>query len=245
MARSRRTIGVAAGAVVALCVAAFAGWWFLLHDDAPPEADIDAAGETLDEAATTGTGDAGDAGVDGTWTVDQSVGSFADFTGTWAGYRFDEELAGIGANTAVGRTPDVTGTMTVADGSVTAVDVEVDLTTLDSDSDRRDGALRSRGLESDRFPTATFSLTEPVALPARLTDGGPATLTATGELTIHGVTDEAAIELQAELQGDAAVVVGSAPIALDDFGIDPPTGFSVLSISGDGTFEFQLFFSKG
>jgi polyisoprenoid-binding protein YceI len=245
MARSRRTIGVAAGAVVALGVAAFAGWWFLLRDDAPPEADIDAAGETLDEAATTGTGDAGDAGVDGTWTVDQSVGSFADFTGTWAGYRFDEELAGIGANTAVGRTPDVTGTMTVADGSVTAVDVEVDLTTLDSDSDRRDGALRSRGLESDRFPTATFSLTEPVALPAGLTDGGPATLTATGELTIHGVTDEATIELQAELQGDAAVVVGSAPIALDDFGIDPPTGFSVLSISGDGTFEFQLFFSKG
>lgn len=245
MARSRRTIGVAAGAVVALGVAAFAGWWFLLRDDAPPEADIDAAGETLDETATTATGDAGDSGVDGTWIVDQSVGSFADFTGTWAGYRFDEELAGIGANTAVGRTPDVTGTMTVTDGAVTAVDVEVDLTTLDSDSDRRDAALRSRGLESDRFPTATFRLSEPVTLPPGLTDGERATATATGELTIHGVTDEATIELQAELQGDAAVVVGSAPIALADFGIDPPTGFSVLSISGDGTFEFQLFFSKG
>ena len=88
----------------------------------------------------------------------------ADFTSTLAGYRFDEELVSIGANTAVGRTPDVTGTMTVAGGAVTAVDVEVDLTTLDSDSDRRDGALRTRGLESDRFPTATFRLTEPVAL---------------------------------------------------------------------------------
>ena len=121
----------------------------------------------------------------------------------------------------------------------------VDLTTLDSDSDRRDGALQTRGLESDRFPTATFRLTEPVALSTGLTDGERAAVSATGELTIHGVTNEATIELQAELQGDAAVVVGSAPIALADYGIDPPTGLSVLSISGDGTFEFQLFFSKG
>jgi polyisoprenoid-binding protein YceI len=245
MARSGRTFGIVAGVVV-LGVAALAGWWFLLRDDAPPEADIDAAGETLDEAATPGNGDASSgeaAAVDGTWPVDQSVGSFADFSGTWAGYRFDEELVGIGGNTAVGRTPDVTGTMTVADGAVTAVDVEVDLTTLDSD--RRDGALRTRGLESDRFPTATFRLTEPVTLPPGLTDGERAPVAATGELTIHGVTNEATIELQAELQGDAAVVVGSAPIALADHGIDPPTGLSVLSISGDGAFEFQLFFSKG
>jgi polyisoprenoid-binding protein YceI len=251
MARSRRTIGIASGVVLILGAAAFAGWWFLVRDDAPPEADIDSAGETLDEAATPGTGDASsdgsaeDVGVDGTWTVDQSVGSFDDFTSTWAGYRFNEELISIGANAAVGRTPDVSGTMTVADTEVTAVDVEVDLTTLDSDSDRRDGALRMRGLESDRFPTATFTLAEPVALPAGLTDGERATLSATGELTIHGVTNETAIELQAELQGDAAVVVGSAPVVLADYGIDPPTGFSVLSISGDGTFEFQLFFSTG
>ena len=251
MARSRRTIGVAAAAVVVLAAAAFAGWWFLLRDDAPPAADIDTAGATLDEAATPGTGDAssdgttGDAGVDGTWTVDQSVGSFADFTSSWAGYRFDEELVSIGGNTAVGRTPDVTGSMTVADDEVTTVDVEVDLTTLDSDSDRRDGAMRTRGLETDRFPTATFRLTEPLALPVGLTGGERATESATGELTIHGVTNETTIQLQAELQGDATVVVGSAPVALADYGIDPPTGLAVLSISGDGTFEFQIFFSRG
>ena len=80
MARSRRTIGVAAGAVVVLGVAAFAGWWFLLRDDAPPEADIDAAGETLDEAATSGSGDASSdgttegAGVDGTARARQRRG---------------------------------------------------------------------------------------------------------------------------------------------------------------------------
>ena len=34
-------------------------------------------------------------------------------------------------------------------------------------------------------------------------------------------------------------------MTLADFGIDPPTGFSVLSIKDQGTFEFQIFFTKG
>lgn len=249
MLRPRRMIFGLATAVVLLGAGAFAGWWFLIRDDAPPEVDINTAGEALDEAGGSATGrgpaDGSDAGnVEGAWAVDQSVGSFADFSGTWAGYRFEEELAGIGTSTAVGRTPDVTGTMTVTGDQVTAVDVGVDLRTLASDSDRRDSALRTRGLESDRFPTATFTLTEPVALPPRLADGERATASATGELTIHGTTNEVTIELQAEARGDVTVVVGSAPVALSDYGIDPPTGFSVLSIEETGTFEFQLFFTK-
>ena len=50
MAGSRRTLGIVAGvAVLVVAVAGFAGWWFLIRDDAPPEADIGTAGETLDE----------------------------------------------------------------------------------------------------------------------------------------------------------------------------------------------------
>lgn len=242
---------MAVGVVAALAVAAFAGWWFLFRDDSPPAADIETARETLDESAGSAAGEGAPDGsstggaVEGTWTVDPSVGSFEDFSGTWAGYRFQEELATIGTNTAVGRTPDVSGTMSVTGEGVTAVDVEVDLTTLESDSGRRDGALRTRGLESDRFPTATFTLTEPITLPVGLTDGEPVTLSATGELTIHGVTNEVTLDLDAELQGDNAVVVGSAPVLLADYAIDPPTGLSVLSIADEGTFEFQLFFSRG
>ncbi|HET6949515.1 MAG TPA: YceI family protein [Acidimicrobiales bacterium] len=245
MALARRRLGLAAGAVVVVLLAAgFGGWWFLLRDDAPKAASIEAAGETLDEAAASGGDPGGDVDVEGAWTVDSSIGSFDDFSGTWAGYRADEELASVGATTAVGRTPNVSGTMTVVGDEVTAVAVEVDLTTLKSDKGQRDNALRGRGLQTDQFPTATFSLTEPLALPDGLGSGADLPATGTGDLTIHGVTRSVTVEMTTTLQGGTAAVVGSAPVKLSDFGIEAPTGFSVLSIKDDATFEFQIFFTK-
>ena len=136
--------------------------------------------------------------------------------------------------------------MTVAGDEVTAVDVEVDLTTLQSDSGTRDGALRSRGLESDEFPTATFSLTEPLALPAGAADGERGL--GRGHRRPHDPRRDAA----GHRHGRGPAVgrprrwsSGQAPVLLADFGIEPPTGFSVLSIKDEGTFEFQIFFTKG
>ena len=245
MARSRRTLLIGAGAlVVVLAIVGFAGWWFLIRDDAPEEASIDDASQTLDES-----GSGSESGsLEGTWQVDDSIGTFdydaEDFSGTWAGYRFDEELGGVGANTAVGRTPDVTGTMTVDGDQVTAVDVEVDMTTLQSDEDRRDNAIRSRGLETDSFPTGSFRLTEPLALPEGVETGERVSTSATGELTLHGVTNPVTLEVEAELRGDSAVIVGNAPVAMSDFDIEPPTNAFVLSVNDEGTFEFQVFFSR-
>jgi polyisoprenoid-binding protein YceI len=250
MARSRRTLLIGAGGlVVVLAIVAFAGWWFLIRDDAPDEASIDDASQTLDESGSgSDSGSADAASLEGTWQVDDSIGSFdyaaEDFSGTWAGYRFDEELGGIGANTAVGRTPEVTGTMTVEGDQVTAAEVEVDMTTLQSDEDRRDNAIKSRGLETDSFPTGTFRLTEPLALPDGVESGERVSTSATGELTLHGVTNPVTLEVEAELRGDSAVIVGNAPVAMSDFDIEPPTNAFVLSVNDEGTFEFQVFFSR-
>jgi polyisoprenoid-binding protein YceI len=240
MARSRKTVGILAGVtVLVLAIVGFGAWWFFIRDDAPERASLASAQETLDETS----GDSADpAAVDGNWNVDTTVGSFSDFSGTWAGYRVSEQLASIGANTAVGRTPDVSGSMTVEGDQVTAVDVDVNLATLQSDSGQRDAAIRGRGLQSDQFPTATFKLTEPLTLPDEV--GDSITATATGELTLHGVTQPVTVEVQADVSGSTAAVVGQAPIVLGDYGIEAPTGFSVLSIDENGTFEFQIFFTK-
>ena len=53
------------------------------------------------------------AGIEGAWTVDTETGEF-DYetaTGTFAGFRIQEELASIGSTTAVGRTGDVSGSI--------------------------------------------------------------------------------------------------------------------------------------
>src|SRR4051794_27733811 len=109
---------VALAAVLAVVVAGGAVWYFVFRDDAPAEVSLDRAAKSLDDeqsgtTATSGGTQSSGSGLDGTWTVDPSIGSFSDFSSSYAGFRVQEQLVGIGAKTAVGRTPKVTGTMTV------------------------------------------------------------------------------------------------------------------------------------
>lgn len=126
-----------------------------------PASDVPAASEP---AATSG---AGDGDVAGTWTVAE---------GTVAGYRVREQLANLPAETdAVGRTDDVTGSITLVaagDGAqLTEGSITVDTTTIASDEDRRDNRMRSEGLQTDQFPTATFVITQPIDIPASALGG--------------------------------------------------------------------------
>jgi polyisoprenoid-binding protein YceI len=186
----------------------------------------------------------GAAGLDGTWSIDTSVGSFADFSSSWVGYRVDETLAGNRANTAVGRTPDVTGTLALAGATITSVEVTADLTSLRSDDQRRDGQLQRQGIETGQFPQATFKLTTPIKLGSAPADVQTITATANGELTLHGVTKAVQVPIQARLSGDLVTVAGSIPIQFADYAIEPPTSFVVLSVEEHGTMEFQLHFRR-
>ena len=183
-------------------------------------------------------------GVDGTWQVDTSIGSFADFTNSFVGYRVQEELASIGATTAVGRTPEVTGSLTISGTTVTAVEVTADLTALQSDERNRDRQLNRQGIETGTFPTATFVLTSPIELGSIPADGTAIEAVATGDLTLHGVTNSVQVALQAKLSGDTIIVTGSLPIVFADYDIAKPTSFNVLTIADEGIMELQLFFSR-
>jgi len=196
-------------------------------------------------AGTGGTSGASTTGLDGTWKVDPSVGSFSDFSGSFVGYRVQEELANVGAATAVGRTPDVTGSVTFAGTTVTAADFTANLTTLQSDKPQRDGQLQRQALETNTYPSATFKLTQPIDLGSVPADGQVVQATATGDLTIHGVTKSVQIPIQARLSGDVVTVTGSTTIVFADYGMSRPQSFMVLSIADHGIMEFQLQFTKG
>jgi polyisoprenoid-binding protein YceI len=248
-------------AILGLAAAAAAGAWYLFgRPAAPAEVGLGAlatatattsavpGGSASPDASPTATGPAASEpasdSLDGTWSVDASVGSFDDFSGSFVGYRVQEQLVGIGGATAVGRTPDVTGNLTFAGTVVTAVEITADLTTLQSDSSMRDGQLGRQGLETDQFPNATFVLATPVELAGAPVEGETTTATATGDLTLHGVTNRVEVELETRLQGGIVTVVGSLPIAFGDYGMTAPESMRVLSIDEDGTMEFQLHFVK-
>ena len=266
---SSRRGPVAAIAIVVLLVSAGAGLWYLFLrpagpapvslGSAPPAtpAATEAAAATQDPAASdaatadptaatpgesaAATGD----GISGTWTVDPSVGSFSDFSGSFVGYRVKETLASIGATEAVGRTPDVTGSVTIDGTTITAASFLANLQGLQSDDDRRDGQLRRQALETQEFPEASFTLTGPVDLGSVPADGATVDLTATGDLTLHGQTRSVQVPLQARLAGDVVTIAGSLPIVFADYGIEPPSSMIVLSVEDNGVMEVQLQLTRG
>jgi polyisoprenoid-binding protein YceI len=258
--RSSTQLRVLAGlvAVVVLGAAAYGGWYLFLRPAGPPPVDLaalppvsaapatQAAGASsapgVDASPSAAAAPSAAAGLDGTWTVDTSIGSGS--TGSFVGYRVQETLAGIGANTAVGRTSSVTGSFTVQGTTITAATISADLTGLQSDDARRDGQLRNRGLETSTFPDASFTLSQPADLGAIPAEGQIVKVTARGQLTLHGQTTSVEIPLEARLSGGVIAVTGSLAIAFADYGIQAPTSFIALSVEDHGTMELQLMFTK-
>ena len=169
----------------------------------------------------------------GTWTLSGQGTSFV-------GYRIGEELANIGTTTAVGRTSDIEATLDFDGVMITSVTIVADLRTLTSDQSFRDGALRTRGIETDTYPFATFVLVQPIPIAALPAGEETLNVTVDGTLDLHGVTNPVSIGLQGQLVDGLVVVVGSTEIALADYDIEPPTGFRVLSIDDVGIMEFQI-----
>jgi polyisoprenoid-binding protein YceI len=251
---SRRSPTFLLGAgVTALAGLAAAGGlaYLFLRGAAPPPVGVGSAAPRASQAASSigalPTGAAatlGAGGLAGTWTIDASIGSFDDFSSSFVGYRVDETFADNRANTAVGRTSDVAGTLVLEGTSITSVEVTANLQALESDDDRRDGQLERQAIQTGQFPESTFRLTSPIDLGSLPADGETVTATAIGELLLHGVTRTVEVPIQARLSGDVVTVTGSIEIQFADYDIERPTSFLVLSIEDHGIMEFQLRFRR-
>ena len=226
---------------VLVLVVALGGGYLLFTSrtsDSPPPAALDPAPSTTTGQATGTTQADGAASPDGTWQVSDDGRSFV-------GYRVREQLASLPSpNEAVGRSTAVTGTMQVAGDTVESVTIEADLTQLTSDEPRRDNAIRERGLESARYPTATLELAEPIKLASTPAEGEQVQGEGTGRLTVHGVTREVDLSVQGRWNGSTIQVVGQLPVKMSDFQIEPPRFGPVVSIEDSLNVDFSLVFER-
>lgn len=186
--------------------------------------------------------------LDGGWSVDPGLGTFdfgaGDFSGSWAGYRFQARGAtGAVGYTWVGRTPDVTGSFAIAGTAVTDLRVEVDLRTLESADPVADAAVRG-ALDADEHPMGTFVLTSPLDLGSLPAAGEDVELRLAGDLSIRGVARPAVVEAHAAVHGDVIAAVASHTVAWADFGVEPPATGQSGSASPYLTLETQLFFTR-
>jgi polyisoprenoid-binding protein YceI len=226
------------GPIVVLLLAGLTVWYFTFRDTSAPTASLDAV--TADASGPAGPTEPGSASANGTWKVQPGSGVFV-------GYRINETMIPArNVRTVNGRTNGVDGTLTLAGDTATQVTINADVTKLDSGEPLREKVLDGVGLETGKFPTATFSLREPLTLPTTPTSGSVIAVTAKGNLTAHGVTHPLDVPLKAMWDGNqikVATADAGAPFAMADWGIQLPK----VPVSDDddhGTLELQLRFLR-
>lgn len=178
--------------------------------------------------------------VDGTWKPGpESV----------VGYRVRERLARLPASSdAVGRTGAVTGSVTLKRQGemIVASDTNftADLTQLKSDEARRDNRIRTVGLETDRFPSASFVAAAPIELPAMALSGAVTKVEALADLTIHGATRRVRMPLEVKANGSQIEVVGTLTFPFGDFAVTAPNVGGIVTVESNPTLELRLVLTR-
>jgi len=157
-------------------------------------------------------------------------------------------LEGNRFNVAVGTTSAVRGEIVVdwsnprnsRIGTIT-----IDISQFRSDSQRRDNFIRTRSLESTRFPTAEFSPTAIQGLPATYTDGQEIALQVTGNLKIRDVVRPTTFATTIKIAGAQLTGTATTTIKMTDFGFDPPSIAGILRTENEAKLEFRIIARAG
>ena len=153
--RKRMALLVLSG-VATLIVAVFLLVYFVIFPTSSPKP-FKLASTPTNPADTTSSATASTGGESGRWIV---------ASGSQAGYRVREKLAFLPAQSdAVGRTSSITGAAQLSESgrtiTITSASFNVAVNTLTSDRSMRDEKIHEIGLESNRYPTATFVMLSP------------------------------------------------------------------------------------
>jgi polyisoprenoid-binding protein YceI len=225
-------------AIAGLVVLGAAGPFVYIHffnGSTPAKLSLSTPASSAGTPASTATANTAAVGpVAGTWTVG---------SGSIVGYRVNEVLLGQSA-TAVGRTSDVAGHLTIAGTTVTAGAFSVPMATVHSDKSQRDAQFDGRIMNVSQYPTGTFTLTSPIDLAPLPSGGVIKDYTAHGRLTLHGTTRAVTFTLTAERKGSQIEVSGDIPVLFSDYNIQNPSFGSFVTTQDHGLLEFLLVFNR-
>ncbi|WP_372594361.1 YceI family protein [Actinotalea sp.] len=165
--------------------------------------------------------------LDGVWQVAE---------GSQAGYRVGETRDQSAQ--VVGRTEDVSGSVTITGTDLTATTVVVQTATITTDQASRDAFFR-RALDTTTYPEARFVFTGSVDVAALSTATEPVAVEVPGTLTIRDTSLEVTASIQVQRTTDGLEAVGEIGIGLTELGITVPTG-TFVTVDDLGSVEFRL-----
>jgi polyisoprenoid-binding protein YceI len=159
-------------------------------------------------------------------------------------YRVREQLVQRDLpNDAIGRTSEITGGIGVgANGAIIPAESKfvVNVGSLKSDRDMRDGYVRRRVLEADQYSTVEFTPTAIRGLPKKLPTSGSHTFDIIGNLTVHGVTKPTTWKVTAALNNGQVTGSASTLFSFADFGLQQPRVPVLLSVEDTIRLEYDF-----
>ncbi len=172
-------------------------------------------------------------------------GRWSVTTGSEAGYRVREKLGFLPAQSdAVGRTSSITGAAALTESkgtiTITTASFDVAVNTLKSDRSMRDEKIHEIGLESNRYPTATFVLSTPVTLTKSAVTGRVTRISVAGVFNIHGTSKRETLPVEFSLMGSTLEAAGSLTFPWSEFGMTAPSVGGFVNVTEKATMEFDL-----
>lgn len=230
----RVLIGAVALLIIGV-VAAAAVWWFAIRSDAELATNApDIPGDLVRPTETAG------GATDGAQTF-RIISERSE-----AAYFADEKLASLPLpSTAKGATNDIEGEFHLTeDGFGLDASKEssftVDLTTIKSDRDMRDRRVQSQGLETSRFPTATFVATAVSGVDRSVPAGEEHTFQLTGILDLHGVQKEVTWQVKGRREGNVITALATLNFRYEEFDIPVLIIAGFVTAEEDVTLQVQI-----
>ena len=116
----------------------------------------------------------------------------------------------------------------------------MNLKTLASDKSMRDAKVQNQGLETSKFPTATFTATKVTGFDKSLAAGVEQTLQLSGTLDLHGVKKDVVWEVKAKRDGNIITALATLKFNFGDFNIPILNIANFVSVQDGVTLQVQV-----